>query len=316
MYLKSKLIFILFLVTCMPCHAMEVTFLQHAQVSDSSILLADIAKFDEISELSQALGSQILTTSPNPGENKIYKAEDIIKTLMRITSLPPDIRWTGAALITVSRKGQEIGSTAILEAIQHFLRENAYKLPKAEIRFIASSLPLPFLLPEGKVTWEIVPSSPAIIDSSRVSLIIRVDGRVRKNISIGGKFEALAKVAVATVSLRQDQLLTPNNVKLMVKDVTNYNSPCTDMRLILGKRLKRSLHSGNVIELSNVEIPPLVHKGQLVKIIVNQGNIHLAATGIARANGKLNEIIRVRNTSSNKLIFCRVAAPGIVEVRI
>ncbi len=29
---------------------------------------------------------------------------------------------------------------------------------------------------------------------------------------------------------------------------------------------------------------------------------------------KKNQIIRVQNSSSNKLIYCRVAAPGLVEV--
>jgi flagella basal body P-ring formation protein FlgA len=68
--------------------------------------------------------------------------------------------------------------------------------------------------------------------------------------------------------------------------------------------------------MSSIEIPPLIRKGQLVKIHINHNGMHLSASGISSMNGKQDQIIRVVNTVSKKMIYCKVSAPGIVEVQI
>ncbi len=40
----------------------------------------------------------------------------------------------------------------------------------------------------------------------------------------------------------------------------------------------------------------------------------LTATGLAHSDGKIDDLIRVQNLNSNKVVFGRVAGPGIVEV--
>jgi len=44
--------------------------------------------------------------------------------------------------------------------------------------------------------------------------------------------------------------------------------------------------------------------------------MELTATGIAREDGAKNDVITIRNASSQKDILCRVAAPGIVQVEL
>ena len=175
---------------------------------------------------------------------------------------------------------------------------------------------MPLMLPQGKLAIEVVPSNPTILKSSRFSLIFRVDNKVRKNISIQGDLQALAPVVTATSSLRRGTILTQANTREELKDLTEYENPCTRQSLVLGKRLKRAVRAHGVIEAADVEIPPIVKRGEYVKIIITQGQLHLTATGIASTDGKLNEIIRVRNASSDKLIRGKVTAPGIVEVMI
>jgi flagella basal body P-ring formation protein FlgA len=60
----------------------------------------------------------------------------------------------------------------------------------------------------------------------------------------------------------------------------------------------------------------MVARGQMVKIVLISGALRVTATGIASMNGVKNQVIRVRNISSRKLLYCRVLAPGIVEVRL
>ncbi len=296
--------------------ALEISFQQRAEVTKDYITLGDIVSFDETNRLTSALSTKVVAKSPQAGENLILNSLQIKKLIQRKTQLSRYTLWTGSPTVTVYRQGQQILPSQMVDAINDYLETKKHDLPRAEIHFQPRSLPIPFMLPKGKLAIEVVPSNPSILKSSRFSLIFRVDDKVRRNLSIQGDLQALAPVVTATSSLQRGTILTPANTREALKDLTEYENPCTSLRLVLGKRLKRSVRAHNVIEASDVEIPPMVRRGQYVKIIVSHGNLHITATGIASADGKLNEIIRVRNASSDKLIRGKVTAPGIVEVII
>jgi len=60
------------------------------------------------------------------------------------------------------------------------------------------------------------------------------------------------------------------------------------------------------------KVEPLIRTRDLVKIVVPIGNAQLTATGEAQQDGKLGDIIRVRNVDSNRIVNGRVEAAGIV----
>jgi flagella basal body P-ring formation protein FlgA len=313
---RILLIVLAFVLSASTSSALQITFQKEALVTTDYVTLGDLVHFDQSTPTATSLATKVVATSPDPGESLLINAVEIKDTILRKTALGHNTIWTGSPVIAVSRRGQEVLPENLLTALDSFLDYNAHALPHAEIRFLPRSLPLPFMVPEGNLSIEVIPSNPSIIGSSRFSFIIRVNGKTRENLSIQGKLQALAPVAVASRSLRRGSILRPEIVTTSIRDLAEHTDPVTDLRAILGKRLKRSIRAEAVINASDVEFPPLVKRGQLVKILLNHKNIHLSATGIANTTGKKNEIIQVRNTSSNKLIFCRVMAPGIVEVAI
>ncbi len=298
----------------LPCQGLEIEFSPQVHVSGPKVTLADLVHFSDNSELAKALGTQILTQAPAPGTSITLNTHLLRKRLTSKLSLSPTIIWKGSSQVRVERDGLTIGPTYILAQISDFLRSHQDDLPQADISFIPKKLPLPFILPMGKLVIEVLPSNSSILSSSSFSLIFRVDGRVYKNISISGKLKALRPVAIATTTIKKGSLLLPHLVQMQTRDITGLRTPCYTLQEILGKRAKRTIKSGSVINLSKVEFPPLIRKGQLVKIIIQRGDMLLSATGIARMNGKKDQIIRVQNSSSKRLIHCRVAALGIVEV--
>ena len=126
----------------------------------------------------------------------------------------------------------------------------------------------------------------------------------------------MTPVVVLTQNVKRGAILSPEMVQMESKDLSSLRSPCTDLREVLGKKLINSQRSGSVLELSSIDFPPLIQKGELVKIIINHKTLQLTATGISITNGKQDQVIRVKNTGSQKIVFCRVLAPGLVEVKI
>jgi flagellar basal body P-ring formation protein FlgA len=306
----------LFLSFSQACYGLEVSFKPSTSVEDLTVTLADVADFDIPSDLAQALGSQVIASSPAPGQEILLKTDTLRQHLITTLSLPTSVQWNGPAAIRVHRKGISIGPEKIQAIIAEFFHKHQNDLPEAQIHFIPASLPLPFILPSGELTWEVFPSNPKILASSSISLIFNVNGHVRKNISISGHVEALAPVTVAASSIQRGNVLSAEQVHVLIKDIAETNSPCIDPRDIIGKKTNRTIKEGSVIERAWLDFPSMITKGQTVKIILNNGDLHIATAGIANMNGTKDQVIRVQNITSKKMIYCRVMAPGIVEVQL
>jgi len=299
-----------------PSMALEIVFQKNCSVDESVIRLGDIAQFSENSELVQALSSLAVGQAGDPGERTLVQARPLRDKLISQHNLSTQITWSGSSVINVLRNGITIGPDRIQTLISHYLANNSSKLPEATVRFTHHSLPLPFMVPKGVLTEEIIPSNPAILGSSRFSIIFRVDGRVVKNMSVRGEIVAMAEVVVAARPLKRGQTLTPDSLKKGIIDISKTPDVGMTITDFVGLRLKKSLRTGTPLRHSLVDVLPVVRRGERVKIIIQTGQMFLTATGLAHSDGKMDQIIRVQNVRSNKVLFCRVAAPGLVEVML
>ena len=75
-----------------------------------------------------------------------------------------------------------------------------------------------------------------------------------------------------------------------------------------------SIPSGEVVLERFVEVPFAVKRGQLVKIVAKKGGIYVETLGRALQNGRVGDIIRVKNVYSGKVIEGRVENEETVVV--
>jgi len=313
--MAQLLLISLFLSLCAaPCSALQISFMPKAVVTGNTVTLGDIVQFDRKSEITEALASQKVAQSPPPGGSIVLRSLTIKQNLLSELSLSENLEWNGSPSVMLSRTGIKIGSNKIQTIIADFIAANKSNLPDADTRFILSSLPIPFTLPAGDLSYEVIPSNPNILGSSKFSIIFRVDNRVAKNMSVKGRLEALAPIVVATARMPKGTVLTSANLTLAVKDISGINSPGLDLNQFIGKKLKRNIRPGSPLSTTMTESCPIIQRGERVKIVINHGSMHLSTIGIARSNGKQDQMIRVQNINSNKIVYCRVSAPGLVEV--
>lgn len=312
----GKVFVLLCLLLCpvLSANALEINFKANSTVDDATLRLGDLVDFDQQTEMARALATLPVGQAPAPGEKSSLRCIDIKEYVQTSQNLPLDIRWSGSPTITILRNGISIGPDRMQKIIAGFIHKNRSRLPEAEIRFIPDSLPLPFTLPMGELSYEVTPSNPNILGSSRMSIIFRIDDTVVKNMSVRGEVEAMAQIIVCTTSLKRGAILRPEDLTTALMDISDLDNPGFALHDLIGKKLQRSLRVGSAVLLSMVESLPIVRRGERVKIVVNSGPLHLSATGLAGSDGVLDEMIRVRNINSNKMVYCRVAAPGLVEV--
>jgi flagella basal body P-ring formation protein FlgA len=310
------IIFVIMLFLPIPCNGLEITLLPESEVTTSVVTLGDIATFSEESALSQALSSRHISTAPSLSKKLTITKQTVIDKLHRQLDDSQQLQWNGSLSTVVTRQSIRITATDMKNSIQEFLIDQVEDLPVAEYSFAPRQLPLPFLIPTGTLDLTVIPSDPNIIGSKRFLLVYKVNNKVIKNISIRGTLKAMAPVAVLSQSVRRNTIIQPGMVEMRTKNLSELRSPCTNLQMVLGKKLIKSQRSGSVLDISHIEFPPVVHKGQLVKMIVQQNGLHLTATGMASMDGKQDQVIRVKNLRSNKNVYCKVSSPGIVEVQI
>ncbi|OAG28590.1 hypothetical protein TH606_01130 [Thermodesulfatator autotrophicus] len=140
--------------------------------------------------------------------------------------------------------------------------------------------------------------------------------RVLARVRVMGFMEAYLPVLVAQRPLGRHEVIDESDVALEKRPVSRLpQDAINSLENALGKRLKVSVRPGQVIRAYALEVPPVVKRGKIVRIVARGPNFMVTALGEARQNGRPGEIIRVRNLSSKKEIFAQVVNAGTVEVK-
>jgi flagella basal body P-ring formation protein FlgA len=87
-----------------------------------------------------------------------------------------------------------------------------------------------------------------------------------------------------------------------------------DLNQVVGKQLRTRIRAGECFRAHMLREPPLIEKGDRVKIIARSDSLRVSTMGIAKADGARGDQIRVENAVSEKTVVGRVMAVGVVEV--
>lgn len=309
---------LLIFTVCLPvtAHGLEIRFRESALAQGEKITLGEVAAIMPDSDENQALAAEKLYPAPEAGQEVILHASKIEEYLTSRDESLTEVRWTGSDDIKVKRASIRIDNGKIRKILTDYLARNKDLLPQADIHFKEFSAPRSFKLPQGKVDIDVIPSSPSILDSHRFTIIFRINGQVEKNIAVRARLEAIAPVAVAINDLRRGLIIQEEDINLARLDLVGLKNPCFDLEELVGKKMKRSVRRGQPIDRRAVEFPPMIRRGELVTITAHKGPLTVTAKGIARHDAKQGEIIKVINSNSQKVIICKVSAPGHVKVEL
>lgn len=106
----------------------------------------------------------------------------------------------------------------------------------------------------------------------------------------------------------EDVVMREQNISLMQEQVF------TDPQQVTGQTLKRRLNAGQPLSASVLDQPVLISRGQGVTLVINHQGIEARTAGEALKQGRKGEMIRVRNSSSQRIVDGIVESAGIVRV--
>ena len=171
-------------------------------------------------------------------------------------------------------------------------------------------------LPPGKVAFEVVaPDRWEGWGSANLALIVRVDDRVERNISLRVEVEALADMVIAARPLERGEVVKEGDVVIGKRDLSKVQGRVyRTLDEVLGKMVRTGIRGNSPLRNDTLERVPLIKSGQLVTIVAENNTMRITASGKARNSGAAGDEIMVQNLTSQKEISARVLDAATVRV--
>jgi flagellar basal body P-ring formation protein FlgA len=143
---------------------------------------------------------------------------------------------------------------------------------------------------------------------------VRCPGSVRWTLYTSVTVQSQAEVLVARRALERDAELTPADFALENRRVPGaLGAYVTDVAALAGQRLRRPLTGGEPLTVDALAPAFLIHRGQQVVLIARAGGIEVRMAGVALADGRVSDSIRVQNLSSQRIVEGIVRSDTVVE---
>ena len=116
-------------------------------------------------------------------------------------------------------------------------------------------------------------------------------------------------------TITRGEMLNKNNLQLTEQEISNQNyNHFSSFSDVSGREARRTIRPNRVIKSSMLQEALLVHKKETVMIYAMNSKLKISMKGTALRSGRYNQMIKVRNNSSHKIIEALVIERGIVSV--
>lgn len=207
------------------------------------------------------------------------------------------------------------GSLSIHSAVRQYIEANMPWSPETVRVDILSDETEP-IAQNRQITMRIEPAGNQDFIGDMVFLVKSYKGgNLVKTESVKTRIEVLRDVFIAARALPAGTVLTDSDVKMVQKWVRRIHpQSLSPSETITGKRLTIQVASGAEILATMLKSAPLVRKGKIVKMVFDNGSMQITTVGLSEEDGVAGNMIRVKNLSSNKVIYARVLSDSLVGI--
>lgn len=143
--------------------------------------------------------------------------------------------------------------------------------------------------------------------AANMALLVRVNGRLERNVPIRVELESLADMVVAARQLPPGTVLAADDLAVRRQDVAAVQGRfVARTEDALGKKVRTTIRQGMPLRGDLLERVPVIKSGQLVTIVGESDSLRITVTGRARSSGGVGDVIMVQNLTSSKELPAKV----------
>ncbi len=149
----------------------------------------------------------------------------------------------------------------------------------------------------------------------RMKLAFRAGENYIENVIINGAYSEMVAVPVLRERLPYKTIISRDDLTFIDQPKHRLRHDTVfEMDQLIGKELKHSMMDLKPIRQRNIAKKKIVLRNNLVNIIYKTSFITLQTSGIAMDSGAKGDVIRVRNTDSNKVVQATIREDGSVVI--
>jgi flagellar basal body P-ring formation protein FlgA len=151
--------------------------------------------------------------------------------------------------------------------------------------------------------------------SGKTTVHLRCNSTSPWTVYIAAQIKLYGKVMQTGQPLARGHVLRKDDLVAVEEDLSRIRyGYFINKENLIGKQLKRQLPQGRIIKANYVKSQTLVKRGELVSIVAENTGYSVKMTGTAMSSGARGDRIRVKNTSSKRIVEGIIKEAGVVSI--
>jgi flagella basal body P-ring formation protein FlgA len=144
---------------------------------------------------------------------------------------------------------------------------------------------------------------------------VRCEGNVRWTIYTSVIVESQTTVLIARHTMPRDTELSAADFTVETRRVPGLASAyVAGFESLAGQRLGRAISGGDPLTVEALAPANLIHRGQQVTLLAHAGGLEVRMSGVALADGRVAQRIKVQNQSSQRIVEGVVLSSNEIEI--
>jgi len=289
-----------------------------ATVQGNEIALGDVATVQGDEALARRLRKLIIGPAPLPGSSQRLDPGYLRLRLGEAQLEPSKVNLVIPDEVLVTRAFQVLTGAAIVEAASREVRQRLEAQPGARGPWavVAASRPADLRVPAGSVELVAqVQGDPSTQSSLGATVAIKVDGRPFQTVPLGLRVGRYQDVVVAARALDTRSPLTAGDLRIEPRPSIDVpEGALSSLPDLADVDLTRSMREGDPLTAALLRRRVLVKRGELVTLLVEGPGFRIVAQGVASADARRGDMVKVLNATSKREAVGKVEGPGVVRV--
>jgi flagellar basal body P-ring formation protein FlgA len=303
---KRTFILLIAAICSASAHAAVLELLPEAQVDVQGIFLGEIIK-----PTKDVSGTLQISAPPAWGETRKLTRVQLSEMLAK--SLPStQVEWTGASEIRITRKSRMLQDRELMQLLTKQLQPTD-SAKGGELILALSREWKPVPVPVEPIEIKILEKpniSPAVLLKFQ---IVSVDESVG-TFTVFLKSQLMREVWVARENLRRGATVSPASFVKERRDIINIREPVwSTEELDPSLQLAQGVQTGSVLFSRCVQTKPVIRRGSFIQAVASEAGLSLSMRVQALEDGAPDQVIRIQNPRTRKILQGKVINEQTIE---
>ncbi|MBL8748152.1 MAG: flagellar basal body P-ring formation protein FlgA [Planctomycetes bacterium] len=301
-----------------PKPAIELRLRPAVAVRGLDVTIADLCEVSANGPDALAVGQIVFGPAPVAGYARTLARAEIVQSLAAAGRDIASIKLEGASEVVVQSITVDVPTADLLDTATAALQA-LLAVEGGDVEFEAPARLRQIQAPPGRRSQELsarVRNGATSPDSAIVDVDVLVDGTSHKKVPVTFKLRRFRAILKTVGTVRAGTPLGPDNLVVVREAVTQTSGLfLDDWRQVDGMIASRNLQPQQRLMLGDVAPPALVHKGDVVTVVLTRGRVKVTAKAMANHDAPLAGRITLTNTQSRSQMTGVVTGTGLVEVQ-